>query len=271
MSDYKYTPEGQRCEVISQLPSGKFLVAGAVSGYEDDEPYFDVDNPRVVERVFDSAPVAIYDQQVRELMAKVETLEQRRNALLDELQAAERQQKERIAKLSKYQPLERIEDFLDGKITHYVISEGYHHDDSGHYQLKITTPQTEKSGDEYNNRDLKLLVLYGKSDRSVEWKLHYYSDGTGGRSHFCWPCTNSEEAKALAARLFEESCRKIVANKTQARYATYLLGSAKAIGVAAPGWAAEAAKQASLEYAQKQVAEAQLALKAANAKLAALQ
>lgn len=272
MSEIKYTAQGQRCQILSELPSGKFLVAGAVGNNDyDDECYFDLDHPRVVDRVFDTAPVEIYDKRVASLLDELGKLEERRNALRTEISTSERQHKDRIQKLAKFQPLQRIEDFLDGKITHYVISEGYHRDEDGHYQLKISTPQQEKSGDECHSRELKLLTLYGKSDRSVEWKLNYYSDGSGSSSHFCWPCTSIEEAKALAARLFEEACRKILANNNQARYANYLLQSACAIGVTPPEWVAASSKKASLEYAQREVAEAQRALEAANARLAMAQ
>lgn len=270
MSDIKYTAEGQRVQVLAELPGGKFLVAGQVGSYEDDhEQWFDTDHPRVVAKVFDQAPVAIHEKRVAELLESVDKLEQRHASLMQQIAAREQSHRQRLAKLAKHDGLQLIEDFIDGKITHYVISEGYDWSNDGHYELRISTPQEEKSGNERNERELKLLALYGKSGRTVEWKLHYYSDGSGGRSCFCWPFTSYDSAREFAVKLFEEACSKSLAKKN--RRAGYLLASAKAIGVEPPAWVDASVRDFALAQAKKEQVNAQNTLDLANSKLASLQ
>lgn len=273
MTDTKYTSEGQRCLVLAKLPSGKFLVAGQIgTGCDDDEPWFDTDHPAVVARVFDEAPVAVHEKRVAELLAEIESLEARASALSCDIYAAEISHKERLAKLSKYEPLARIEDFIDGKITHYVIAEGwdYRLQECGHVRLRISTPDAERCGNERSRPDLKLLCLFG-SGRDLKWQLNRYSDGSNKEWGWCWPFTSIEEAQSFARKLFDEACEKC--SKLSDNYGPHELNeTAKALGLPAPEWIARRLASQELSSAKAEHEEATKKLAKANERLqAALQ
>lgn len=272
MSDIKYTAEGQCVQVIASLPGGKFLVAGQVGSYEDDEIWFDTDHPRTVAKVFDKAPVKIHEARVAELMEQIGSLESRQAQLQNLLQSAERTHKERLAKLSKYDCLQRIEDFIDGKITHYVVSSSYYYNEEGHYSLRITTPQAEKSEPSNKwSKKLRLLALYGDPERNLEWVLHHYSDGSGGNDACVWPCISLESAQARAREIFDAACAIQLRRGDKCRRADELKKSAEKIGAPVPEWVDIAVRESTLTYALHRKAEAQKTLDLINAELAALQ
>jgi hypothetical protein len=162
---------------------------------EDDIDFDNIEfgNECIVDIVFESPPIEAISR-------KIEKLDERKQTLMNQvavLKEGERTLKQRLEYLKKYDQLSRIEDFLAGKITHYCK-------DRNPYS-RIQTPIVVRVADEDQHaRDLKLLCLFGKSDRSMEWKLNRYSDGSGDWSRI-WPFCSQEEAEVKAREILAES------------------------------------------------------------------
>lgn len=85
--------------------------------------------------------------------------------------------------------LERIRDFVDGRITHYVVnSTGY---------VSIVTGHALPYMEGRSEQGTKLLCLFGKSDGDWSWRINDYKDGSGSWSGV-YPCTSMEEAQQKA-------------------------------------------------------------------------
>jgi hypothetical protein len=75
--------------------------------------------------LYDGAPQLVVAEEVAKLQARRDDLRRQVAELSKELVNAERGTQERLEKLKRLKPLEHVEDFIDGKITHYAI-EPYH-------------------------------------------------------------------------------------------------------------------------------------------------
>lgn len=197
----KYLANGSPLGVIEQLPGDRAIVCRVYTvGEEESELEFDERRKFVCdEKLFDAEPVEWAAPTLTRLRNQISELQEK----LDSAAAEERGMKDRLKKLKSYAALQRIEDFLDGKITHYVLWDGYCSDLP---IPRISTPNDEKCGtDQSCHAKLKLLALYGDKDRSMEWKLNYYSDGSGGHKINCIPCTSLEEATEKAREILAKS------------------------------------------------------------------
>lgn len=125
-------------------------------------------------QLFDEPPRQKVEANLADLTAKVSAARAELSRLTQDVREAEKDGKARLAKLAQYDQLKRLEDFLDGKITHYVLVDWYPP------KVISLVDATCESGD----RDLRLLCLYGTPKRTLEWKLNRYSDGSGGSRTF---------------------------------------------------------------------------------------
>lgn len=247
----KYLSNGRIVRVLARPAPNQIVVElGRTFGDDADEVDGDVffdGNTRVVQEVYDKPPVDAIEASIRKLEANRSQL----RASLSELMQQEELAKRRVAALKIYEPLARIEDFLAGKITHYVIYDGYHQD----YPVpRISTPQAEISGnDRYG--DLKLLCLYGSKDRTLEFKLSHYSDGSDGRSSHCFPCCSLEDAQTKAREILTASLAKYkVPEQSNCETGIRLLAAAKTLGVMVPGGFEEALRRCEIRIHEAEVA-----------------
>lgn len=162
MRDVKYLANGQEVFLIQKLDSGKYLV----------EPIYDVDvvhtpdawgeqyytepeRPIVVDRVFDEPPIARRNELTRKAIEETEAALAKKRLVENEIAKLDRVLDERKKKYSKYEPLELLDDYINGKITHYV--------EINYLRPKIVEFKDARS--EHDRDKLKLLVLYGKLKR----------------------------------------------------------------------------------------------------------
>jgi len=112
----------------------------------------------------------------------VRELSQTKSELLKQVAEIQKDEKSRFLKYKQYKQLKTLDKFLDGKITHYAILD---------YRPEIIDSKEAKS--EYGDGALRLLVLYGKSNGDLTWKLNRYYDGSGSYTEVI-PCISYEEA-----------------------------------------------------------------------------
>lgn len=179
----KYTIDGHAVEVVQALSEG-FLVR---SIYECDGEEPRESTPWVCESVFNSAPTLKFDARIEQLRATVLELEEKQRKLREDTTKADAGNKALLKKCEQYEALKLLEQYLDGKITHYVNINGY------------SVPEIIPIGEtqsEYSRGELKLLCLFGSSKGSLNWKLNRYSDGSGSYSDV-FPCTSLEAANEI--------------------------------------------------------------------------
>lgn len=215
--------DGRAVRVQGRMNNGLYLVELAYVD-EEGEKYWDA--IQTVERVFDKPPTEAYAQEIVELEAN----KQRLQDAIYELRAQETHVRKRIEALKKYDALQRVDDFLAGKITHYVIWS----ERAAVPVPRVSSVEAERCGDGNAHQPLKLLTLFGNAQRSLEWKLNHYSDGSGNYSN-CLPCCSLEEAIEKARAIVVASLEKYKNEaQTNLRLAELLVQAAKAFDAPVP-------------------------------------
>ena len=142
--------------------------------------------------VFLTPPREVLEEKVKELSDERQRLYGQVHQLKHELSTLPKQHASLIEKIQKQVPaLQRISDFLDGKITHYVIHKSYDWDQIGELTIACLS---DRNGDARYERGLKLLNLYGRSNGDLLWAVSQYYDDSGNTKHRVWPCMSEEEA-----------------------------------------------------------------------------
>jgi hypothetical protein len=188
----KYDINGNAYRVREVLEDGTVL---AFPLYEDPETGDTLeDDVEVVNGpLYDRAPREKKDAALIDLNAKIAAARAELSKLTTTIRTAETEGKARLAKLAQYDQLKRLEDFLDGKITHYVCAT---------YEPPKIFP-IEQAKAEQCDRDLRLLCLFGTTERSLVWKLNRYNDGSGCY-RYVFPCCSIDEAKETAGKIFAD-------------------------------------------------------------------
>jgi hypothetical protein len=192
--DTVYDIDGREFVFIVDVPGHGVLVEPF---YEcEDGAAYDV--PVVLGRVFAEPPVQKLDKTIAERRLELDAITKELNDTKRELEFGRKQREAALAKVSRESAaLRRIADFLDGKITHYVLSQ------YGHVSiLPLTEAFCDCEDSRRSKRSLKLLTLFGNDDGTLSWNLNRYSDGSGSDMK-CWPVCSLEEATAKVAELIE--------------------------------------------------------------------
>ena len=189
----KYLHDGTAVEVLHKFGVDGFVVEQI--GYSDPDSQWRA-HPMFVRKVFDDCP---QQKRVKKLNSEIKALQERRRSIEFEVQAFETQHKDRLKKYKGWAPLIHLENFLDGKITHYVLADGWFGD------ATICTKEEADKDDRIYRGSTRLLSLFGKSDGDLEWKLNRYSDGSGGWS-LVIPCLSYEDALRETQKLIDKHC-----------------------------------------------------------------
>lgn len=198
--DLKYLSNGQAVDLKHTLPDGTFLVEVLYqSDYEGHDEYFPTEEIRVVTAIYDEAPTALFDERIEKLNGEIEALEARRREVQTLVADEEKKAKDRIAFLTKNEKLRLLEDFIAGRITHFV--------DLGNFTIKTLTEALEYNDSDYGYRRdvrLRLLSLYGDSKGDVAWNIGAYRDGSGHAANVI-PCLSYEHAREVLQELLNQA------------------------------------------------------------------
>ena len=159
MNEYKYLSDGQTVTVVQKLDMGWLVQTEDIQALKDT---VDSLNEKIQER--------------RKELSEAQL----------QLKSDSKEQAATLENVKRHEALKYIEEFIDGKITHYV--------DISYSEWNII-PLNEAT-DTYDGKDLRLLTLYGKSKGDLQWRLGSYSDHSGGSSEVT-PCRSYEEAQAV--------------------------------------------------------------------------
>lgn len=189
--DTVYSDHGQLAEYVAQIAEGH-IVRPIVEAYSGDgETSFEhTCEPITWIHVFEEPPVAKYSEDLSALHKKIDVARADLRSIQSTISEHNRDHSEILTRLSKYEQLRYITDFLDGKITHYAFV--------GDWKTEIIP--IEKATSDVERYRPRLLALYGDvKGRGVEWLLHRYSDSSGQmpQEGMWFPARSEEEAKDI--------------------------------------------------------------------------
>lgn len=191
-----YTKDGQEVEVLHKIEGGRFLVAPVRETHDGCHVQ---GAPMVVDAVYERAPTACFDAEVVKLKAEIEELRQQRLAIHKKLRETRLRAHKRWTKFKRLEVLQGLEDFIDGKVTHYVVGRDWR-------KPRIIAFTDAKCS--YDKKERKLLVLFGDSKGDLVWKLNSYSDGSGSYSTVV-PCLSHQEAIEKLTVLLHDTMAKV--------------------------------------------------------------
>jgi hypothetical protein len=181
-----YTQAGEKVYLDAITTDGK-LVVSQIMRYTDygDDFYEDIGPSKIVDKLFAEAPVGVLDKRFFEAEQRLAEIETRYQARYSEVINAEREINARLAKLAKYRGLDNLEAFIDGHITHAVLT-------SEDYKIKTLSDLEEM---DYGRKlGVPLISLHGNSKGDLTWQINRYTDGSGSWSTFI-PCSSEEDAR----------------------------------------------------------------------------
>jgi hypothetical protein len=194
---------GTQVEVV-QAVSGGWIVRRL--RFDSDGIGNPVGDPYFVEHVFNDPPTERLHEQVAQLTAEIAQLRTEKVAAKRALTDSENRHRERLEKLKQFDGLRLVEDFIEGKITHYAIW----NERGGRMQI---LPFDEAKSDKSTWAEKpRLLMLYGDPSRKkFTWELSYYSSISAMSEYVC-PCTSYEQAVALLQEFLDSQLKKFAAS-----------------------------------------------------------
>jgi hypothetical protein len=222
----KYLANGQIVRVLAEAAPNHIVVEVGRTYEDEDEVFFE--GTRVVSKVYDQAPTEAIDARIRALLDREKTLLDIIAALHIEHVTAMRDADARLKYLKQFEPLAFIEDFIQGRITHFVICD---------YSKVMIKAREEalSTKDDYDrwSKELKLLTLFGRANGCLQWRLNRYSDGSGGNTDV-FPCTSLESAQAKAAEVVAGRFEDLRGKEGYPHGINYVMDTANALGIPIP-------------------------------------
>lgn len=250
--DTVYSERGVQGRIHTVLPNDRYLVAptilvdtGEYGEQEGEGPW------EIWSKVYAKPPIEKYDEQITQKTEQLNSLHAQITAARQEFHAFQQEEKERKERIKRHSQLERLDDFIQGKITHYVVKE--------YTGVRIMTAPARISegrhGEDPQKLPLRLLTLYGDSKGDLQWRLNHYSSPSYTETDV-YPFTDEASAKAKAKELCDVDAEKSVHKWT--------LESYQACGIEPPEGYAEklaALERANLDARKKKLEEELAALK----------
>lgn len=255
--DEVYDIHGRAASYITNSAHGH--VVEAIYETDDDGPSYG--KPEVWKEVFRSPPTAKLHGEIAELEARLSATRAELYQVQEQRRTEDREYAARAAARKQFAQLQKLDDYIAGKITHFVVVADYSE------QLSIEEFESFIKSDENRyERKLRLLSLYGDSKGNLSWHVDRYSDGSSSSNHgFYWPATSYEEALQKANEWLcgrYEEVRKAEPGR-RGRALTYA-ASAEKLGLAVPddiaAWVAEmkeAQRESNLKSARAELVKAQ--------------
>ncbi len=208
MSDkYKYTKDGRKVIVVGKVNSEEHIVREIFVSGDKEFPA----GENFVEKVLLDAPAQTWKEKtLKELDERFDEEKAAGQKRLEELRLktlrlqAKAELKARalfeFCEHSRPEQIELLIDYLAGRITH-VFFDRYDPriieiDDNEMFQIDCFYGG-------HGVEELKLVSLMGKSKGDLSFRLHQYSDGSGGGGCEMFPCRSYEHAVQVAQGIFD--------------------------------------------------------------------
>lgn len=248
-----YLPNGRECVYVSKAGDVKHVVQGLVMDSETEETT--TSEPFIVSRVLPFEPEDVFGPETNRSAAELDKIRTELIAARKELAEFNTLNTDRMTRLKQHKGLERLDDFLSGKITHYV---------EVHYSGIAITDPAKVAAPDIDKKATKLLTLFGKSNGELNWRLSYYSDGSGG-SHQVYPFCSLEEAQEKVREIIKAWCEEFRADPRKLGEACKAAENAKRFGFDIPEDIAQAVHANAVKNAEERIASIRAELSKANA------
>lgn len=263
---YVYSRDGAKLLVRELLSDNRYLVSAmlTVEHYDDEDEEYPSPTGTVVlaGEVSVAPPVAVVDAEIAARQATLAELTDRIKSARIEVYTVEREAKQQLDKLAKFPRFDRLLDFVEGKITHFVCS------DYQHAALIKTWDEFAIYREDKRDKGVKLLTLFGSSNGDTEWRLNQYYDGSGSNT-VCQPCTSEEEARKVVGEWLEAAWLTFTSDRPW--FVSGAIASAKMYGFPVPQEIQDAFEQHRLEAHQRSIAKFEADIAAERARFAATQ
>lgn len=279
-----YNRLGHEARYVAPIGERNHIVRPGRSYYNPDPDVGEETHYEGVEEwpeVYLRPPVAKLNEEVAALSAQIEDLRKAVRVVMDERAVLDRQMAERKDRIKQHSQLAQLDDYLAGKITHFVLlSRGYNTDRLHDVAVEPFKEAMEQEKQAWTRKGaLKLLSLHGDSKGDLTWRINRYSDDSGSWTEVI-PCMSLEQAEQIARSLYEEKLAAWRAEQinpptkavdSQAWSSFQLVKHAQDRGYPVPADAAAHLEADRLAEAREDVAKARNALKKAEADLFARQ
>lgn len=202
-----YLTDGREAIYVTQNAERHLVrLMREIDGGYDEPPYqYPEDKITVVDKVYASPPVEVWDKQVLARRAQVQELDRELTAKRKEIGEAAFRKTEMEKAALKYPCIQQALDFIEGRITHVVQWSGY--DAATIHEMPDAFAQIDSWHGRKQHEGMKLLSLFGTDERgrSVGWGLHQYRDGSGGSTTQIWPAKSEEDAREIVRDLLEKA------------------------------------------------------------------
>lgn len=190
--DEVFDIHGRAASYVARVSAGH-IVEPLFEHDSDDGPSFG--RPETWNEFFLAPPVQKLHAEVGEAQKKLNEARQQLNAVREQRREEDAQYTRRAAMRKQFDQLQKLDDYIAGKITHFVVRQDYRDSVS----IEAFDSFIKSDEDKYD-RKLRLLSLYGDSKGNLSWHVDRYSDGSSsGSSGYHWPATSYEEAMQKAA------------------------------------------------------------------------
>lgn len=161
-------------------------------GYGDDYDEHEEDG-RVVELpsgyFFDSPPITVLSEEVVRLEALIKERRVEINKLNRGVKDAKTAWAVRMKEYARFSPaLDRLDEFLNGAITHYVVTD--------YGMPEIFTLEQTLCKEHHRHGQSKIFRLWAGTRNGAKWTVSEYYDGSGSE-YSCVPCTSLDEARGI--------------------------------------------------------------------------
>jgi len=192
---YAWAEDGRKVYVTHITTEGYYVVEGMEAQVYGDEVYEERGSTWVAARLYAQPPKPVIDEQIEKAKADLEAVREKYREVTNAVYNAERENKDRFAKLAKYKGLELLEDFIDGKVTHVVWTE-YNGAIIKTIEDALTYYEDGGYGRPRTANGFKLVTLFGNSKGDLTWRVSQYRDGSGGSDQEIIPCRSYDDAVA---------------------------------------------------------------------------
>lgn len=222
-----YSRDGNRARFIAQVDDNYFVEPEVeYQSSFDGEMYSDWGSTTSWREIFLVPPREVIDASIAKLNKEYETLRGKINELHGEIMGKESLIAAQKKKFAQHDQLKRLEDFIDGKITHAVITE-IHYSSWNTIKIKEIGAAIKEDDENRYNGSTKLVTLFGKSNGNLQWELNKYSCGSGSSQEII-PCKSHEEAVEEAQKVLQKAFEL---QKEKKIMGTDFLESARKIGL----------------------------------------
>jgi cell division septum initiation protein DivIVA len=199
--EVRYTLDGRKVLLVKETDKG-FLVQDLYTDPVDGEIVDD--KIRFEEKIYDDPPKKAYESEVEVLKYKIEALNKeiaetqaRKDEVAKEMIDAQALISERYKIITQHGQLKLLEDYVNGKISHYVVVHSA--------TVDIVEFGDALYDDGWGKQSARLLTLAGDSKGDLQWRLSRYPSESYS-SDLVYPCVSYEGAMLKA----QEELDKII-------------------------------------------------------------